>query len=56
MNQTLIKASEGFSAESLAVLPRKRLQIGGLWARLGLQMAYCGSVLSSGSVFLKNVH
>ena len=48
--------SEGFSAESLAVVPRQRLQIGRLWARLGLQMVSCGSVISSCSVFLKNVN
>lgn len=48
--------SEGFSAESLAVVPRQRLQIGGLWARFCLQMARCGSVFSSCSVFLKNVN
>lgn len=38
--------SEGSSAESLAVVSRQRLQIGGLWARLGLQMVCCGSALS----------
>lgn len=34
--------SKGFSAESLAVVPRQRLQIGRLWARLGVQVVSCG--------------
>lgn len=49
--------SKGFSAESLAVVPRQRLQIGRLWARLGLQVVSCGRRYeSSCSVFLKNVN
>lgn len=48
-------ASEAFSAESLAFVPKQRLQTGGLWARRGPQMVRC-SVLSFCSVFLKNVN
>lgn len=49
------EASEAFSAESLAFVPKQRLQIGGLWARRGPRMVRC-SVLSFCSVFLKNVN
>lgn len=48
--------NEGLSAERLAVAPRPRLQIGGRWARLGLQVVCCSCVLSFCSVFLKNVN
>lgn len=55
MNQTLIEASEGFSAEGLPVVLSQRLQVGGLRARPGVQIVCGGSVLSC-SVFLKNVN
>lgn len=48
--------SESFFAESLTVVLTQRLQIAELWARLGLQIVCCGSVLSFCSVFPKNVN